>query len=81
MHLLRLPAVIEAVALKKSTIYRRLKNGSFPSPVKLGARAVAWRADDIQQWIASRPSVLSPSQIHGREFPGEYLPDTGPEER
>ena len=39
---LRLPAVIEATGLSRSTIYDKMKGGTFPRPVNLSARAVAW---------------------------------------
>lgn len=51
--LLRLPSVQAQSALSKSEIYRRIKAGNFPKPVKLGARAVAWRYIDVEAWIHS----------------------------
>ncbi len=51
IKLMRLKQVEEAVGVKKSTIYKWIGNGYFPPPVKLGARAVAWRTDDLEQWI------------------------------
>ena len=47
---LRLPAVIEAVGLGKTAIYGRIKAGTFPEPVQLGPRAVAWDAGAIAEW-------------------------------
>ena len=32
--------------------------GQFPTRVQLGACRVAWYADEIEEWIASRPRVL-----------------------
>lgn len=52
--LLRLPAVEERTGLKKSTIYAGVRAGTFPSPVRLSARAVAFRDDDIDRWISAR---------------------------
>ncbi len=49
--LLRLPSVQAKTGLSKSEIYRRIKENTFPKPVKLGARAVAWSADAIDQWV------------------------------
>lgn len=45
--LLRLSDVIEIVRISRSKIYADVRAGRFPAPVKLGARAVAWRASDI----------------------------------
>lgn len=54
--LLRLPAVTQRTALPKASIYLLMKRGEFPRPVKLrqGGRAVAWREQDIVEWIESR---------------------------
>ncbi|MDP2408076.1 MAG: AlpA family phage regulatory protein [Hydrogenophaga sp.] len=55
--LLRLPAVEELTALRKSSIYAGAKAGTFPQPVRLSARAVAWRESDIAEWQASRQTT------------------------
>lgn len=51
---LRLPAVIEATALSKSTLYAMIQDGDFPRPMRLGKRAVGWREADIEAWLNSR---------------------------
>jgi prophage regulatory protein len=50
----RLPTVIQATGLGRSTIYRLVANGTFPAPVHLGPRAVAWRWSDLDQWSQTR---------------------------
>lgn len=50
-QLLRLPSVENKTGLSKSEIYRRIKAGTFPVPIKLGARAVAWPAAQIDAWV------------------------------
>ena len=54
---IRLPAVRAKVALSRSQIYSLIAAGTFPRPVKLGARASAWIADEIDTWISSRVAV------------------------
>jgi prophage regulatory protein len=54
--ILRLPAVEELTGLKKSTIYSQVANGSMPSPVRLSARAVGWREEDMSRWLLERTS-------------------------
>jgi prophage regulatory protein len=53
----RLPTVLAATGLGRSTIYRLIADGSFPAPVRLGPRAVAWRWSDLDQWTRSRPGT------------------------
>ena len=52
----RLPAVVTACGISRSTIYEVIRRGDFPAPVKLGARAVGWRRSDIEAWLESRPA-------------------------
>lgn len=49
--IIRLPQVVAAVGLKKSAIYKKIKLGEFPAPIKLGAHASGWLESDVQQWI------------------------------
>lgn len=55
--LLRIADVTRTVGLGRSAIYKQIREGDFPSPVRLGERAVAWRANEIQEWVRSRPSA------------------------
>lgn len=49
--LLRLPSVIALTELSRSTIYSAIQEGRFPRPVRVGRRAVRWRAQDIRLWL------------------------------
>ena len=52
---LRLPEVLRRTGLSRSTLYRKLKQGQFPSSRQLGKRAVGWRESDVIAWIDGRP--------------------------
>jgi len=49
--IVRLNHVCFQTGLSKSTIYDKIKQGNFPKPVRLGARAVGWRQSDVDGWI------------------------------
>ena len=49
--ILRLPAVKAATGLSRSTIYDRIRNGTFPAPVSLGGNMVGWPASEVEGWI------------------------------
>jgi prophage regulatory protein len=51
-RLLRLTEVCEMLAMSRSSVYAHMKKGAFPQPVKVGARAVRWRADSVSTWKA-----------------------------
>lgn len=49
--ILRLPEVKARTGLSRSTIYLRVSEGTFPQPVKLGARAVGWLESEVEAWL------------------------------
>lgn len=53
-RLLRRPAVENLTGLSRSALYDQMQKGLFPRAVKLTAKAVAWREDDIANWLANR---------------------------
>lgn len=65
--LLRLPEVMRRTGLASSTVYWRMKKGTFPRPIKLNSTvgvdaekvSVAWREDEIDRWIKERMAAAS----------------------
>lgn len=51
MKLLRLPEVTEMTRLTRSTIYRKIAAESFPRPVHLGPKSVAWIEAEVEEWM------------------------------
>jgi prophage regulatory protein len=51
---LRLPDVKLVTGLSKSSLYALIRANSFPAPVRLGPRTVAWVRSEIKQWAAER---------------------------
>ena len=51
IRIVRLPAVQARTGLAQSTIYVRVADGSFPQPIRLGARAVGWIESEVDAWI------------------------------
>ncbi len=47
----RLLTVLSLFPVSKSTWWAGIKTGRYPSPVKLGPRATAWRVEDIRALI------------------------------
>ena len=60
---IRLPEVLNRTGYGRTSIYRKMEEGTFPRSVKLGgpledpeafdSRAVAWIEDEVDQWIES----------------------------
>ena len=55
--LLRIKAVAALTGLSSPSIHHRYRQGSFPCPVRLGPRTIAWRRSDIELWAAEQPAV------------------------
>ncbi|MFT7773075.1 helix-turn-helix transcriptional regulator [Roseateles sp.] len=51
---LRLPTVCRRTGLGRTTIYRLMAHGLFPSSVRLAPRAIGWHRADIDAWLAAR---------------------------
>ena len=41
--------------ISKTTLYRLLRSGQFPRPIRIGPRAVRWCAGELNRWLAGRP--------------------------
>ncbi|CUH64651.1 putative transcriptional regulator [Thalassovita autumnalis] len=54
MKFLRLPEVKSRTGFSRSSIYLFVQNGTFPRPVRIGGRAVAWLETEIDAWIEER---------------------------
>ena len=52
--LLRIKTVEHATGLSGATIYRKLRAGDFPKPVRMGARCTRWKAADVRAWIQAQ---------------------------
>jgi len=46
--------VPDLVPVSPTTLWRWVKAGNFPAPVKIGPNSTAWRTADVQNWLASR---------------------------
>ncbi len=55
-RILRLSKVIDKSGYRRSSIIKKVKEGTFPAPVKLdeNGRSVGWIESEIEEWIAKR---------------------------
>lgn len=52
-RMLRLPEVKSRTGMSRSTIYNRIRDQAFPSPVNLGGNISAWRETEVDGWVRS----------------------------
>ena len=53
-YFLRLPDVLEATGLKRTSLFRLISKGQFPKQIKIGPRASAWSDSDVKRWMDDR---------------------------
>lgn len=46
-----IPAI---VPFSSATLWRKVKAGTFPAPVKLSERVTAWPVESVRAWMNSR---------------------------
>jgi len=61
-RILRLPDTEQKVGLKRDSIYRGAREGWFPKPIKISARATGWLEHELDAFIASRPRTDAPGK-------------------
>lgn len=52
--LLRMSTVNAITGLSPATIYRFVKAGTFPTPIKFGSRCVRWRSALVREWLKAQ---------------------------
>jgi len=56
---LRIEGVFRRTGLKRTMLYDLIAKGQFPKQVSLGARAVGWYEDEVDEWVRNRDSAKS----------------------
>jgi prophage regulatory protein len=51
-RIIRLKTVLARTALSRSTIYRKIAEGTFPPQIRISVNGAGWRESDIDRWIA-----------------------------
>jgi prophage regulatory protein len=60
-RILRLKAVQERTGLCRSTLYRKMQNGTFPKNIKISTRCTGWRESAVAEWLRN-PMFYSTSE-------------------
>ena len=47
------PEAQAPLPISAPTLWRKVKAGTFPKPIKLSDRVTAWKVGDVRAWIAS----------------------------
>ena len=50
-RILRIKTVLERTGLSRSTMYRKMENGTFPRNVQISTRCTGWRESAVSAWL------------------------------
>lgn len=50
-RILRIAAVLARTGLTRSTLYRKIQQGSFPKQVRIAVRCAGWRESAVTEWM------------------------------
>ncbi|PCD02435.1 AlpA family transcriptional regulator [Sphingomonas spermidinifaciens] len=50
-RILRIKTVLERTGLSRSTMYRKMENGTFPKNIQISTRCTGWRESAINEWL------------------------------
>jgi prophage regulatory protein len=63
-RIIRLKTALARTGLSRSTIYRKIAEGTFPPQIKICINGAGWRKSEIDRWIAD-PVAWRPSGAFG----------------
>lgn len=52
--LLREREILPLLPFSSPTLWRRVKSGAFPQPIRLEGRMTAWKWGDVRQWLEAQ---------------------------
>lgn len=55
-RIVRLKTVLDRTGLSRSTIYRKINEGTFPRQIPISINGAGWRESEINRWIANPPA-------------------------
>jgi prophage regulatory protein len=61
-RILRIKAVLDRTGLSRSTLYRKIQNGTFPRQVHISIRCAGWRESAVNAWMRN-PMFFSVNDI------------------
>ncbi len=50
-RIIRLPTVLARTGLSRSTLYRKIAEGTFPAQLRISVHGAGWRESEIDRWV------------------------------
>jgi prophage regulatory protein len=65
-RIVRLKTILARTGLSRSTIYRKIAEGTFPAQIRISLNGAGWREADIDRWIENPAGWRSPMATNDR---------------
>ena len=62
-HIIRMRTVLDRTGLSRSTLYRKMAEGSFPRSVKLGEHSAGWHESAVNEWIRNPTDYVADERL------------------
>lgn len=49
--------VLSYIRLSRATLYREMRRGAFPKPVRTSRNRIAWLKPEVDEWLAERAAA------------------------
>jgi prophage regulatory protein len=62
-RIIRLRTVLDRTGLSRSTLYRKIAEGTFPAQIKISINGAGWRESDINRWVVNPAAWRTERQV------------------
>src|SRR3546814_17435050 len=69
--IIRLSTVLARTGLSRSTLYRKIAEGTFPAQVRISVHGAGWHESAVSRWIADPPGHRADNDNPAPPSPGE----------
>lgn len=46
------PELLEKLPFSRQTLYRKIKDGTFPKPIRFNPKVIVWKKETIEKWFS-----------------------------
>ena len=64
-RIVRLKTVLNRTWLSRTTMYRKIQDGTFPRQIPISVNGAGWRESEINLWIANPPAYRAGENAAG----------------
>jgi prophage regulatory protein len=69
MRFIRASEVVRMIGVSRTTLWRMVRAGVFPQPVRITKRNTGYVFDDVESWIRNRAQRTAPGAVPEGSLP------------